>query len=144
MNKIFLLILFNFIVSIKLVAQGNLQFNQVIRPTVTAVNLAANGYTSIQLTIPAGKVWKVESADLYRYSTVGGVFTSSIMTTLHLRFGEQLINTIYTSTGIYYASLPKWYPASTYNFTILEASGQSQNTNTIVGVMNVIEFNIVQ
>jgi hypothetical protein len=41
-------------------AQGNLQFNQVV--TYTGTGSGSFSYSSPSWTVPAGKVWKVESA----------------------------------------------------------------------------------
>jgi tRNA A58 N-methylase Trm61 len=41
-------------------AQGNLQFNQVV--TYTGTGSGSFSYTSPTWTVPAGKVWKIESA----------------------------------------------------------------------------------
>jgi hypothetical protein len=124
-------------------SQGNLQFNQVLRVSITGVNLASNGQHSIMVTVPAGKVWKVESSDVHTYNTATPnliVPTNSFSVIL----GGSLLNIIYKSAqGFLDPLLPKWYPAGSYDLTIKENNGVSQNGATVVGVVSIIEFNVV-
>ena len=108
-------------------AQGNLQFNQV--KLVTTVE-----------TVPAGKVWKVESVtftDIPNVSTIGNVWniTSSIL----INGASRQVRTIRgrdkgsTATTDYWEqSFPLWLPA-----------GTSLAINGGVYEISVIEFNVV-
>ncbi len=65
-----LLLILTCALSTSLFAQGNLQFNQVITQnysiTENAYNSISNSNTS--LTVPSGKVWKIESVIFKTYS----------------------------------------------------------------------------
>jgi hypothetical protein len=39
--------------------------------------------------------------------------------------------------------MPKWFPSGTYDLRISDYSGNAYTNSTCVGVMNVIEFNII-
>jgi hypothetical protein len=100
-------------------AQGNLQFNQVILFTVPA-------NTTVAFTVPAGKVWKIESIG------VGGASSTSVV----LRDGSA--NMIAYLLGTTNASqLPFWLPES------FSGSFQSTGTNPYRDVVSIIEFNVV-
>lgn len=102
-------------------AQGNLQFNQVI-----IFNIPPSG--NVPFTVPAGKVWKIESAG------VGG--TSS--TSLSLRDASS--NTIAYFFGAGTGNntpFPFWLPDS------FSGSFQSSGTNPYRDVVSIIEFNVV-
>jgi hypothetical protein len=120
-----------------LYSQGNLQFNQVIRPSVSGLG------TIQSFVVPAGKVWKIESADCYSYPNVAPTQISPMNTGM-LFFGGQIINSVYKNAiGIHYPEMPKWFPSGTYDLRISDYSGNAYTNSTCVGVMNVIEFNII-
>ena len=147
MKKIFLVSLFFLVIHI-MNAQGNLQFNQVLLVDVT---LAGNA-----VTVPAGKVWKVENylpssqlaEDLNRppnQSTAGGTKNFIMLvngnqvylkTTITREVGRS--DGYWSQDGYATASdykifdAPIWLPAS----TTLAAS-----TNVLS--LSVIEFNII-
>ena len=93
--------------SINLFSQGNLQFSQVLL-------FSADTYGN-QLTVPTGKVWKIES-----YITTGS--------------GLSLIfnNVIYGANAVF----PFWVPSGT-TFSI-KSSGSSGTV-----MVSIIEFNVV-
>lgn len=100
-------------------AQGNLQFNQVILFSVPQNTTAA-------FTVPAGKVWKIESFG------VGGTSSTSILVR------DASANTIaYLCGAQVTASLPFWLPSS------FSGSFQSTGTNPYRDVISIIEFNVV-
>jgi hypothetical protein len=139
MKKLLLIVIC--FLSLQLFAQGNLQFNQVLRPIVSVNNLASSGYAKVTLTVPTGKVWKIESADAYYHPSNNAdmIYHWS----LELTFGGQKLNYyLPTSGAILPVSLPKWFPEGTYNMIVYNW-GSSLNNATIIGVMNVIEFNII-
>lgn len=113
-------------------AQGNLQFNQV--KLVSTIE-----------TVPAGKIWKVESV-LYNTPIVGNgnaTIAFSIGTDASILINGTSIVTrssrgVNTSQGgAYYSvwdiTLPLWLP-----------SGTTLSSSTGVGNVSVIEFNVIQ
>ena len=119
-------------------AQGNLQFNQVIFLEYTSAVPAYSTYTAGVITVPAGKVWKVEHANVYLVSgyprTEYGGWSLFLNNTL-----------IYRSKGASNAihlvdSFPLWLPAGTYNFVIGNEGSGPDNMNSS---LNAIEFNVV-
>ena len=89
-------------------AQGNLQFNQVLRKEISVSFIAASSSSSISLTVPDGKTWKIESATAYYYSSsTNPEFTT--LTNVEIRLGGFLLNTVYKSgLGFYPPNLPIW------------------------------------
>ena len=108
-NLLFLLFLF---FSLSFTAQGNLQFNQVL--------LLDGNTTTPTYTVPAGKVWKVESATI---SSVNGYLSLSIN-------GSVASILQFVNGG---NNLPYWIPAGTLVgfFIVYE------------GKVSIIEFNVI-
>lgn len=100
-------------------AQGNLQFNQVI-----LIELAPSGTQSI--TVPSGKVWKVESCG-----------TGTTAPGIHLRNSSlQYLAVFGSGASTTSVTYPFWLPS---NF-----SGNLQNnSSTQRSVLSIIEFNVV-
>lgn len=76
MKKLLILLGFVTIATIGF-AQGNLQFNQVINVTIntpSGVGNSGNNNQTVTVTVPAGKVWKIESANLSYQSASGGKY----------------------------------------------------------------------
>jgi hypothetical protein len=97
--------------SINLFSQGNLQFNQVL---LFSANTSSGGN---QVTVPAGKVWKIES-----------YFISNNVSL------QIIINNIpyYVNTQ----SFPFWVPSgTTFNMFVSGISGSA--------TVSIIEFNVV-
>lgn len=117
-----------------LMAQGNLQFNQV--KLVTTLE-----------TVPAGKVWKVESV-IYNIAPTATGYQSG---------AGSCNSTSYESTAIEVAGVPTkvgqgTQPASyssliyTHSYTILPLwlpTGTSLSGGTCLNKVSVIEFNII-
>jgi len=62
--KLFITSLFLVLCSL-VYSQGNLQFNQVKRFSNQSVNIASGTWISVgSITVPAGKVWKIESSSV--------------------------------------------------------------------------------
>jgi hypothetical protein len=101
-------------------AQGNLQFNQVINQVLV-------GNTPVNFTVPAGKVWKIESVGVDYVNTP----------TTHIRnASNQVLVTFYTSSS-YQNPLPYWLSSGfTGNFIL-------SNSATYRGCISIIEFNVV-
>jgi hypothetical protein len=99
-------------VSLNLSAQGNLQFNQVL-------SLDANSGGN-PVTVPAGKVWKIESV---AFSNNNAYF--------QIQWGG--VNYFVLNNTTPYANLPYWLPSG-------EAVSLVANVNAKVSI---IEFNVV-
>lgn len=117
------------------VAQGNLQFNRVVFMEMSVAQTSTTVYseTSQSITVPANKVWKIESA------SGTSLVPSSLQTGAGA--GYMLINGEVISLGSNGSWLPVWLPAGTYTLTLRSSI---QNTAfTFSGFISVIEFNIV-
>lgn len=114
-------------------AQGNLQFNQVTTGSFTAINLPYVSTTIGTITVPAGKVWKIESTN-YTYvqgSNTWPIGSNSyvVMIDDHMAYCQ--------SSGQPQHYLPLWLPAGTYNVTALAWDVD------VTFSYSAIEFNIV-
>ena len=119
--RISALVLF-LIIATSVVAQGNLQFNQVV--TYTGTGSGSFSYTSPTWTVPVGKVWKIEGVGLSSYSSY---FSVSVA-------GQQVfLKNTHTSYGPVFDSFPYWITGGQNVFF----SGLTS------GVASVLEFNIV-
>lgn len=100
------------LISLQVTAQGNLQFNQVL-------SLDANSGGN-PVTVPAGKVWKIES-----------VAFSSNNAYFQIQWGG--VNYFVLNNSTPYANLPYWLPSN-------ESVSLVANVNAKVSI---IEFNVV-
>jgi hypothetical protein len=108
--------LFLFFTSTK--AQGNLQFNQVITSAFASGNVTP-------VTVPAGKVWKLENCML---NSTGNSYTYMLYNGTYYNLRQQ-------GSSSQVANFPFWLSAgSTVTFGAGGAAG---------GVISIIEFNIV-
>ena len=128
---LFLLICNNFILK----AQGNLQFNEVKRVNNTSLvpyGGVPTNFTTI--TVPLGKVWKIESscvnAEPNSVSTVTSTYLSIGGQTC---FGQ-------TSAQIYLPPANIWLPEGSYPVKVTNLSGSAY---TLTVTISAIEFNIV-
>lgn len=124
-------------VSLNLSAQGNLQFNQVINYSISGP-WATSEYTVGTITVPSGKVWKIESSSLNNINTLSSLPTQAL--------GSDGVSSISIGTntvfGAYNPSnnwLPVWLSAGTYDVVgRTTASGQNMTIS-----FSAIEFNVV-
>ena len=108
-------------------SQGNLQFNQVIRIKHTTLTSGVAG----TITVPAGKVWKIESAsggDAWELSVDGQIVYSS----------SQQVSGTTQSWYVNTVTLPMWLGPGTYQIT-----ENTTYTGNITTVLSGIEFNVV-
>ena len=111
-----------FFVTLGAKAQGNLQFNQVITKTAPL-----SGTTpSITLTVPTGKVWKIEY-----YTNNSNVFNFHI---------NNIIINSYIGSNQSYDFRPIWLKAGDFIYYNLVDSGTIGATY----FLSIIEFNITQ
>ena len=138
MKTLFLIITLAFAANLS--AQGNLQFNQVIIQNINAPSMGTYTTASVgTITVPAGKVWKIEHADLW--------IQSSLRQTQYSEFSLYVDNILLRryrgSTGSshnYQDRLPVWLPAGTYSIFV---SNEDSSVWSLVGDINAIEFNII-
>jgi hypothetical protein len=126
-------------------AQGNLQFNQVINQTITTplgTGFSGSNNQTLVVTVPAGKVWKIESAHLsYQISTNTKYFVADATnenTQLVLNGGVIAVE----SDDFYKTPGPIWLAEGTHTF-ILQGfinSGSQYRWNAFI---TAIEFNII-
>lgn len=113
-------------------AQGNLQFNQVINTSVTGLvgSLASANLGTI--TVPAGKVWKVETASVTE--------ANNIRTSLG-RIGNNVVFYFGGSNSPPNINLlPLWLRPGTYN---LNVTNYSSSALTYRMTLSAIEFNVI-
>ena len=133
-NILFIAICF---VSLKLSAQGNLQFNQVVNPVISG-QWTSNETFFGTITVPANKVWKIESASLMYSNNGGPIVSSAHASGLHARIG---FNRIHSNQLEFQSStFPIWLSEGTYDCVLV--AGWSTNYQIHLGV-SAIEFNVV-
>jgi hypothetical protein len=169
MKKIIFLLSF-FITTLSF-AQNNLQFSKAILIKINGTRILTSQsaaamfvFKDTTITVPAGKVWKVESANVTLQNTnpapnvsqIEDQLSNSYMGTYLLldnKIISQKSNTIITAGGIYQANLgfsfPIWLPTGTYPIRLLFQCGTytfGAYTSSITGYggMSILEFNIVQ
>ena len=119
-------------ISLQLSAQGNLQFNQVLTPSFTG-SISAQSTSSLgTLTVPAGKVWKIESGSGVSISNnfFGDVQTARFMLDDFTVIGHKT-NPV---------SYPIWLNEGTYNIYVTHSTS---NTASYKWGLSIIEFNVV-
>lgn len=130
-------------------AQGNLQFNQVVYQELSFSQSVGvtNPQTQITITVPTGKVWKIESAfaagKTYQSSSSYGGAYGLYTENLTLAINERII---YNSTqNTPQAIFPIWLPAGSYTLTLGRNGIINPPTfpTTYNGSISAIEFNII-
>lgn len=137
MKRLFAL-LFSVFLGISGNAQGNLQFNQVkyFQLNLTQSSSGTFDVTTLAITVPANKVWKIEAAAATSYSPSTGSHSFGGRITLD----GNLLSDFYSTPG-QLTNLPFWLPAGTYNLEL--RSSTSTPTFYFKGGVSVIEFNVV-
>jgi hypothetical protein len=114
-------------------AQNNMQFNNAIHlkyNVASATNIVAS------VTVPANKVWKVESGS---FNCSLPFITTQVPTQVGLSIDGQLIESIfyagYNSIAVNH-SPPIWLPAGTYDIQVFGA-----NISSVA--ISILEFNLV-
>lgn len=124
-------------VSLKLSAQGNLQFNQVTSVTITG-NLSAMSSITSNITVPAGKVWKIEHGSLIQLTN--GQKQPMNATWLTLGIDEFWIQG--NNNGTNMNSLPLWLTEGAHLLYISNPANAGPYNN-VTGTLSIIEFNVV-
>jgi hypothetical protein len=138
MKKLLFLALLS-VLSLPIYSQGNLQFNQVVQesfsPSVTSNTLTTIG----TITVPTGKVWKIESAVLSWTETAGTTNSSfRLFIAGHCTWALYLANT--GDIGIDRQTAPLWLKAGTYQIQVFQKS--SFSNLPMNASYSGIEFNI--
>jgi len=125
-------------------AQGNLQFNQIIRTSFIGTSPATQNSPAVifgTITVPLNKVWKIESGSIMDSAQLN---TQKIMC---LSVDGQLLYSVYNGGGgggtAFYVSPPIWLGTGTYNITVSNNDGNYPNV-ICVAKISAIEYNIVQ
>ena len=121
-------------------AQGNLQFNQVILEQFNAVVTGLSQSTATTLTVPVGKVWKIEHANLY---VGGGAYPVTLYGGYSLFIDSVLIYRHKGDSGTqnsFSDRFPLWLPEGTYNINI---GNERNNSYDFYVSINALEFNVV-
>lgn len=128
-------ILFVLLISIETsLAQGNLQFNQVV--TYTGTGSGSFSYVSPSWTVPAGKVWKIESAS----PNLGNTAVSrAVNINAGASWGSFALTTSSQETTI--NPFPIWLKAG--DLVQLQAAGNCCSTTSFSYAISIIEFNII-
>ncbi|CAN5290017.1 hypothetical protein BH09BAC1_BH09BAC1_02600 [soil metagenome] len=126
-------------------AQGNLQFNQVITQSINTAFAAGSSRpgTSVTLTVPAGKVWKIESAHVSSQSSSSSnqynISTGS-STVCYIILDEAIIATFDSYAPLVGGAI--WLKEGTHTL-LLQGYVNSSSTYKFNGLVTGIEFNIV-
>ncbi len=124
--------------------QGNLQFNQVINHTITTP--LGQGYSGLNnqtltVTVPAGKVWKIESAHL---SYQGSSSTKYYIANASNESTQLVLNGAIIAVdddAFYVTPGPIWLAAGSHTF-ILQGYINSSSQYSWNAFITAIEFNI--
>lgn len=131
MKKLITITVFLFAVFSYSLAQGNLQFNQVIDGN-TALHDHTNTIQVIgTIVVPAGKVLKIETTN---YTWTNG---TSVYTATSAVYADNHV--IWYGTGVGKLFLPTWLPEGTYTLT----SRASSSTVQCMFSYTAIEFNVI-
>lgn len=120
-------------------AQGDLQFNQVIfleKNFVIPANVSLS-FTEQTITVPAGKVWKIESVMATYFqntSTPNPAYSSAATVMLNKKI-------LFSANNV--ANFPVWLPEGTYTLRYIYNQSTSGSINELYGAISAIEFNIV-
>lgn len=126
--------LFTFLILGSLQAQGNLQFNQVV--TYTGTGSGSFSYSSPTWTVPAGKVWKVESASP---NVANAPVTRAVNINAGSSWGSFALMTASQETTI--SPFPIWLKAG--DQIQLQAAGNCCSTTSFSYAISILEFNVV-
>lgn len=128
-----------------LYAQGNLQFNQVINlsmNTPQGVGNSGNNNLTLTVTVPTGKVWKIESANLsYQFVSNGKYYVADATNEITQLVLDGAIIAV-ESDNFYKTPGPVWLAAGSHTFILqgyINSSSQYKWNALITG----IEFNIL-
>jgi hypothetical protein len=134
MKILFFLLLFFSLSGIH--AQGNLQFNRVINLKYTAVCSSSVNTNVASITVPADKVWKIESASICQNLPYYSIRDN---TSLYID-GQLLVQNTNPSNLFIFSSCPIWLSPGTYPLIVSNANTSSF---AVLTSLSIIEFNVV-
>ena len=120
-------------------AQGNLQFNRVflVEQSFVVPSNVSSPFIEQTITVPAGKVWKIESVMAnYSYNIGGNLGVGSTVAVLLNK------KTLYQ--GGVMAAFPIWLPEGTYTLRYVFTSNTGAIGSEVYGGITGIEFNVTQ
>jgi len=130
-------------------AQGNMQFNQVVRTkfTVTSPNPEVL-YTAGTITVPQNKVWKIESGSIVLEGSIEQNYTEQLFVDgqlLYCWIGIRANNQNYPNNEpinapYIFNSAPIWLPSGSYPITFRQ---KPYNNPSFTIAISALEFNIV-
>ncbi len=109
-------------------SQSTLEFNQVIWNTFSGVT-----GTTFTITVPANKVWKIESAGITILS--GG--NASVLRLEDVEIAHNFYTSTTNTTNSPYNRFPIWLPTGSYVLSVYNISG------TAKAFISAIEYNVV-
>jgi hypothetical protein len=126
--------------------QGNLQFNQVLSPSITVGIQPPGQIITSAITVPSGKVWKVESSSFSRVEpTIPGyrltIWGGTTNQTFYLD-DYTVCTYLAPSIGFIEPKFPIWLSEGTHTLRMINHSSSS-NASPATGTLSVIEFNII-
>ena len=136
-------------------AQGNLQFNRVVQESFVLSLPSSNNLQSVTtITVPEGKVLKIESGSIYTgtLSVVGqslgtvsfyykSPMSAALLVNNHCIFQNSMISGNEAESVLYHPD-HIWLNAGTYTLSVQVAYSSQENTTYRIGYSG-IEFNIV-
>jgi hypothetical protein len=138
-------------------AQGNLQFNQVINQNLTGTlpntGTSAPEYTfqTLVITVPVGKVWKIESSSCHTVSGSSGNETklagTSSIDNIVLFLDHDVLSYAYNTNAslslVSSTNLPLWLPSGSYSLKLIGKCQTQYVSYSAYGSLHAIEFNII-
>jgi hypothetical protein len=119
-------------------AQGNLEFNRVIKENYP---LSINTYGNETISVPEGKVWKITSATISAPSSSNSFYNS---TSPYAKIDGHLVGHATDSKlNLHISPFPLWLPAGTYSLNYFGGTYSYYNDETKAFSYSGIEFNIV-
>ncbi len=141
MKKLFYILILVLGNSINAIGQGNLQFNRVITIADSSFSYTSASWSSHTLgTVPVGKVWKIESYNLYVPSSSGSY--SGCPNSLCLGINNVNLHLGNITGGGGSISSTIWLKANDILQEFANAPGGC-GTITAIAFFSIIEFNIV-
>ncbi len=125
-------------------AQGNMQFNQVIRSKFTSSTNTSGGIvTAGTITVPDNKVWKIESGSIVSTGSFypEGAVELFVDTQLLFSWLVEDMNSTKEIAPFVFNSAPIWLPSGNYPITYRQ---QANAISIPFGIaISALEFNIV-
>lgn len=148
MKKYIILLFLSLFTCGKWFAQGNLQFNQIINYNLTGnLNSIQTGQFQLQtisITVPANKVWKIESASCKISNASSYLWGANPGNEVYIFLDNNYIGIMRASTTSNNDTsiLPLWLTAGNHTLQLVVdiAAGATQ---TAYGMVTGIEFNVV-